>query len=72
MPEVKNCLTCKLEPEWNKEQHGCCTGNCKFIPPPLPVTYGCVSYIVRTVHGVSQQFDDCPAWQPKESPNANL
>lgn len=61
MQEVKNCLTCKYEPEWEEDFEGCKTGH---------------SYIrMKSDTNTIFLFEDdeerlttiCPAWQQKDA-----
>ena len=72
---MKDCLTCKYEPDWSqwKEYFGitCCEGYCGFestrlAKSKIPACYQLPRAIIIT------RFDDdsgiylnCPAWEPK-------
>lgn len=68
---MKNCLTCKYEPDWSRPigvEYTRQTGKCKYIIklPPLPIVYQ------LTINWLTRYSDDsglpgsCPAWVSKD------
>lgn len=74
--KVKNCLTCRWEPEWLEMEPGERMGPCRFPATLLPV---CVQWKIQYVRlstkgnpyivvNGKQNIKFCPAHQPKEQP----
>ena len=74
MSEVKNCLTCKWEPEWYKNSGGV-FGQCKCDVMPVVVTHRYNALIrkgkdSKTCYVRVRAFTNCPAHQPKDNSHA--
>ena len=74
MSEVKNCLTCRWEPDWWDETPSLVMGSCKHPPLALPE---CMRWRMTRLHldkngnprvafgGDNHAVTNCPAHQPK-------
>jgi len=68
MSEVKNCLTCRWEPEWKPinikpGEDNYEMGDCRFPLPPWVTQRG-----ARLIESDRlERYENCPAHQPKEN-----
>ncbi|MDR2893042.1 MAG: hypothetical protein LBV80_08165 [Deltaproteobacteria bacterium] len=71
MPEVKNCLNCKHEPEWESRPYSR-KGVCKITHDKISITRQCgdIDVVLRepNTKNFEMTWGICPAHQPKEQP----
>ena len=75
MPDVKNCLSCRWEPKWERDAHHTTSGWCKFeVIAPVGANIDTPRFIKRKTGHIEIRYSDseiypwqdCPAYQPKE------
>ena len=68
---MRDCLTCKYEPEWGPERawgdftekEGLCTWS---ADKPIPSSYQHHNVTIICFNDEAGIYTDCPAWEPKD------